>query len=170
MWLGKFNPDKGVHEAILAARQVGLPLILGGKIDSLEKEDLAYYQEKVEPYIDGKSVIYVGELNDVQKNAYLGGAVAFLNPIQWNEPFGLTMVEAMACGTPVIAFAQGAAPEIVVDKTAGFLVKDVAEMADAIGKANTIDRAACRRHVESMFSAEKMADNYEQAYKAMLAL
>jgi glycosyltransferase involved in cell wall biosynthesis len=162
-WFGKFNPDKGPREAIQAVRQSGGTLILGGTIDTLDEDDRTYYEE-VAPLIDGKQIQYVGELDDRQKSHYFGGAVATLNPIQWNEPFGLTMVESMACGTPVIAFAQGAAPEIIVDGETGFLVKDADEMVKRMEEVRRLDRQRCRSHVEQNFTADVMTNGYRDAY------
>lgn len=167
-WLGKFNPDKGVREAILAAKEAGMKIILGGKIDQLEADDHQYYEQQVKPLIDGKQIVYVGELNDKQKNEYFGGAQAFLNPIQWNEPFGLTMVEAMACGTPVIAYAQGAAPELIIDGETGFLVNDVAGLVKRLKNLDSLDRRRCRQHVEERFTAATMAAGYLDCYKKLL--
>lgn len=168
LWIGKFNPDKGVYEAIMAAKEAGVKLILGGKIDQLEREDLQYYREKVEPLVDNQQIVYVGELNDSQKNEYYGGAIAFLNPVQWNEPFGLTMTESMACGTPVIAFANGATPEIVVDGQTGFLVDSVPAMVNRIREISRLNRAACRQRVEELFTAEQMTNNYLNVFNKMI--
>lgn len=170
MWLGKFNPDKGVVEAIQAAKLAGVKLILVGKVDQLEEEDKIYYEKEVAPLINGEQVTYIGELGNPQKNRYLGGAMGFLNPIKWNEPFGLTMVESMACGTPVIAFAAGSAPEVIADAKTGFLVTNVAEMAARIKEIAKIDRQTCRTRVEERFSAQQMTNNYLTAYEKLLAL
>lgn len=168
VWIGKFNPDKGVHEAIQAAKKAGVKLVLGGKIDQLEQEDAEYFKTQVEPYIDDTHVEYVGELDDAQKNTYFGGAKAFLNPIRWNEPFGLTMVESMACGTPVIAFNQGSASELIGDGNTGYLVHDVDEMAEKILEVSSIDRATCRARVEAKFSSQTMAKGYVGIYEKLL--
>lgn len=170
MWLGKFNPDKGVAEAIEAAKLAQVKLILAGKVDQLEEEDKRYHEQRVQPLIDGERVTYVGELNDQQKNEYLGGAMAFLNPIKWNEPFGLTMIESMACGTPVIAFAAGAAPEVVAHGQTGWLVKNVAAMAARIKDVAQIDRRACRARVEERFGVRQMTAGYLGAYQKLLTL
>jgi glycosyltransferase involved in cell wall biosynthesis len=168
IWLGKFNPDKGVHEAILAARQAKVKLLLAGSIDHLEAEDLAYYQTKIEPYIDNQQVIYLGEINDQQKNKYLGEALALLNPIKWQEPFGLTMVEALACGTPVIAFAQGAAPEIITDGQTGFLVDTIEAMAAQLKNISQLKRQACRQRAEAHFSSPIMTQRYLEVYHQLI--
>lgn len=167
-WIGKFNPDKGVKEAILAARAAGFKLILGGKVDTLEAEDRRYYEEEVAPLIDGEQIVYMGEMNDQQKNQYMGGALALLDPIKWNEPFGLVMTEAFACGTPVIAFAQGAAPEIVTEGETGFLVNNVEEMVKRMRDIQQIDRAKCRQRVEEKFGAATMVESYLKVYQKVL--
>ncbi len=166
-WVGKFNPDKGVHEAVQAAKQAGVKLILAGKIDKLEADDFAYYKNQVEPYIDGKQIMYVGEINDAQKNDYFGNAIAFLNPIKWNEPFGLTMTESMACGTPVIAFAEGSAQELVMENETGYLVHTVEEMAMRMKEVQAIDRKQCRLRAEKLFSAETMSAKYLEIYQEL---
>lgn len=163
-WLGKFNPDKGVAEAIQAAKKAGEKLIMAGKIDELEKEDLVYFKEQVEPHIDGTQIQFIGEADDKKKNDLFGNAKAFLNPIKWNEPFGLVMTEAMATGTPVIAFAQGAATEIIEDGKTGFLVNTVDEMVEKMQKLDSIKRKDCRMRVEHFFSGKSMVEGYEKIF------
>lgn len=170
VWIGKFNPDKGVHLAIEAAQATGVKLILGGKLDTLESEDRKYYEEKIAPHIDEKHVTYVGEVNDAQKNELLGNAVAFLNPIQWNEPFGLVMVESMACGTPVISFRAGSAPELIEDGVTGFIVETVADMVKHMQDIPKLDRKKSRERVEQHFSADVMTKSYLAAYESILKL
>lgn len=167
-WIGKFNPDKGIHEAITAAKAAGVKLILAGSIDHLDAEDFSYYTDQVKPLIDNKQIKYVGELDDQQKNEYFGGAIAFLNPIKWNEPFGLTMVESMACGTPVIAFRAGAAPEIIEDGKNGWLAATTEEMTKYIKQAASLNRAQARAVVEQRFSSMVMTDAYEKVYQRLL--
>lgn len=167
-WLGKFNPDKGVVEAIRAAKQAKVTLILGGNIDNLDNKDRQYYEQEVKPLIDGQQIQYIGELNDAQKNKYFGDARAFLNPLQWEEPFGLTMAESLACGTPVIAFARGSAPEIIVDGQTGFLVHNVNTMAQRLAEVNTLNRAACRQRAEQHFTAATMTRAYYALYEKVL--
>lgn len=167
-WIGKFNPDKGVAEAIMAAKDAGVKLVLAGSIDHLEAADRDYYKEKIEPLIDGQQIIYVGELNDQQKNEYFGGAIAMLNPIKWNEPFGLSMVESMACGTPVIAFQKGAATELIEDTKTGFLVNTTQEMTRRIKDAASLNRLDARSRVENLFSSMRMAEGYETLYQDLI--
>ncbi|MBI4022105.1 MAG: glycosyltransferase family 4 protein [Candidatus Andersenbacteria bacterium] len=168
VWIGKFNPDKGVREAIQAAKQAKVKLILAGPVDKLDPDDKHYYEKVIAPLIDGKQITYVGEVTDAQKNDLFGQATAFLNPIQWNEPFGLTMVEAMACGTPVIAYAAGAAPELIAAGKTGFLVHTVKEMVQHMHQVHQLDRRQCRHRVEQLFSAKVMTANYVAAYQKMV--
>lgn len=169
LWLGKFNPDKGTKEAIQTAKKAGRPILIAGAIDKLEGADFDYWEKEVKPLIDNTQVKFVGEVDDVAKNDLYGHAYAFLNPIKWNEPFGLVMVEAGACGTPVISFANGAAPELIKDAATGFLVDNVDQMVGAIGKIGQIDRTACRSHVEANFTSEIMVTNYEKVYKMIFS-
>ncbi len=168
LWVGKFNPDKGTKEAIQAAKLAGVKLQVAGAIDTLDPQDKAYYEDVVKPMIDGGQVTYIGELTDEEKNKVYGQARALLNPIQWNEPFGLVMAEAMATGTPVIGFPNGAAPEIIVDGKTGFLVQTVEEMAAKISEVGSIDRKAVRARVEEHFSAETMVDGYNRIYEQLI--
>lgn len=168
LWVGKFNPDKGVKEAILGAKKAGVKLLLAGAIDNLEAEDFHYYQNEIKPLIDNKQIVDVGQIGDERKKTLYANAKAFLNPIQWNEPFGLVMAESMAAGTPVISFARGAASEIIIDGENGFLVNTLEEMVDRIKKIDRIDRKKCRERVEKNFSVEKMVDTYCSVYSKLL--
>ncbi len=167
-WLGKFKPEKGVKEAILAAKKAGVRLILAGSVDYLEKGYLFYFENEIKPLIDNRQIIYLGELNDQEKNKIYGEALGFLNPVQWKEPFGLVMVESMATGTPVIAFNKGASPEIIADNETGYLVDNIDQMVEAIKKISAIDRKKCRQRVEKMFTTETMIKNYENTYYQIL--
>jgi glycosyltransferase involved in cell wall biosynthesis len=169
-WLGRFVPEKGTHLAIEAAKQAGVPLVLAGTIDRYVKEALRYFHEEIEPQIDDNQIKYIGPANMKQKLNLFSRARGFLNPIEWEEPFGMVMIEAMAVGCPVISFARGAAPEIVVDGKTGFLVQDLAEMVQAIPRIGEIDREETRLHVEHNFSAQVMAEHYSQVYKEVIAM
>lgn len=169
VWLGKFNPDKGAHLAIEACHKAKKKLVLAGKVDKLEKEDYLYFKKKVEPYIDNDQITYVGEVGGKKKSDILGGATGFLNPIRWNEPFGLVMAESMACGTPVISFKRGAAPELIKDGKTGFLVTSLEGMVEAMGKVHTLSRPSCRSHVETHFSSHQMVNSYERVYRSLLS-
>jgi glycosyltransferase involved in cell wall biosynthesis len=168
VWLGRFAPEKGAHLAIEAAKQAEVPLVLAGTIDRYRQESMHYFHEVIEPQFDDEQVKYVGPVNLKQKRSLLSRARGFLNPIEWEEPFGMTMLEAMALGCPVISFARGAAPEIVVDGQTGFLVHHLDEMVQSIPRIDEIDRDITRAHVEQHFSARVMAENYTQIYERVM--
>jgi glycosyltransferase involved in cell wall biosynthesis len=167
-WLGRCVPDKGAHLAIQAAKEAGVPLILAGTVDRNLPESVRYFQEKIKPQLDNQQIRYIGPANMREKINLFSSARAFLNPIEWEEPFGMVMIEAMAVGCPVISFKRGAAPELIVDGTTGFLVDDVEGMVRAIAAIDTIDRDATRRHVEEHFSARVMAENYMKVYRRVI--
>lgn len=168
VWMGKFNPDKGTLEAILAAKKANIKLILAGTIDLEDEVKRKYYENDIRPLIDGKQIIYVGEKGGKEKDELLGNALGFLNPILWNEPFGLVSIEAMATGTPVISFSRGALTETVKDCYTGYLVENVDEMAEKIKQISAIRRTDCRKWVEDKFSSEIMVTNYENVYQKIL--
>jgi glycosyltransferase involved in cell wall biosynthesis len=168
VWLGRLFPEKGAHLAIEAAREAGVPLILAGTVDTHMPESVRYFEEVIKPQIDDQQVKYIGPVGMEQKIDLLSRARGFLNPIQWEEPFGMVMIEAMAVGCPVIAFARGAASEIVVHRKTGFLVHDVHEMIQFIPKVQHLDRAAIRAHVERNFSVRAMAEKYVKLYKKVI--
>lgn len=156
---GRITPEKGTFEAIQVAKKTGLQLIIAGH----HKDDV-YWRRKVAPYVDGKHIVYRGMLSRLELQRLYKNAKAFLFPIQWEEPFGLVMGEAMSCGTPVIAFRQGAVPEIVEDGKTGFIVNSVSEMVSAVRKVDQIDRAACRQAMVQHFSTQAMIDRYEDLF------
>ncbi len=170
VWLGRFVPEKGPHLAIEAAKRAQVPLVLAGTIDRYMKASVDYFQEQIKPQIDNKQIKYIGPVNMKRKVSLLSRARGFLNPIEWAEPFGMVMVEAMALGCPVISFAQGAAPEIVADGKTGFLVQNLDEMVQSIPKIEQIDREATRLHVEGHFSTQVMAEKYTQVYEKVIAI
>jgi glycosyltransferase involved in cell wall biosynthesis len=162
VFLGRISPEKRPDRAIEIARDVGMRLVIAAKVDPADE---AYWQHAIRPLLKTSPLIeYVGEVDERGKDQILGGAYAYLFPIDWPEPFGLTMAESMATGTPVIAYRAGAVPEVVADGVTGFVCDTVREMTDAVGQVGRLDRAACRRHVERRFSARAMADGYERAY------
>ncbi len=169
VWLGRFSPDKGPHLAIEAVKKAGVSLVLAGTVDRHQQESVTYFEQKIKPHIDNQQIRYVGPVDMKQKVDLLSHARGLLNPIQWEEPFGMVMIEAMAVGCPVIAFHRGAAPEIVAHRKSGFLVEDVDEMAQYIGKIDEIDRVAVRAHVEHHFTAYAMAEKYTRVYKKIIA-
>ncbi len=167
LFLGRFAPAKGPHLAIEAARRAGLRLVLAGKIALAEEHE--YFEAMVRPHVDGKHVEFVGEADAKTKRDLYRDARCFLAPIQWDEPFGLVLIEAMACGTPPIAIARGAAPELIEHGVSGYLVEDVDGMVAAIEAADRIDPYACRAHVEDCFSPAALADSYQRLYERILA-
>jgi len=160
-FLGRMAPCKGAHAAIAAARQAGVRLKLAGEIQPLFHD---YWEQQVLPFVDGDRIAYVGAADFAAKNALLSSARALLFPIQWQEPFGLVLVEALACGTPVLAFAGGAVEEIITNGENGWICEDVDDMARRL-RALAIDPAACRASVESRFSIDAMAGRYEAIYE-----
>ena len=168
-WIGKVNPVKGTKEAILAAKKAGVKMFVMGAVDKGVPHMLEYYEKEVKPLIDGEQIIWAGEVGIEDKARILGGAKAFLNPILWEEPFGLVMIEAQAVGTPVISFRRGAAPEVVKDGETGFLVDNLDQMVDAMKKIDQLDRRACRKNVEQRFTRDTMIRGYEDAYRAVVA-
>lgn len=168
-WIGKFNPDKGTKEAILAAKKASVKLVLAGTIDLQKPRFKEYYEKEVKPLIDGKQIIYIGEKGGKEKDEFLRNAKGFLNPILWEEPFGLVSVEAMATGTPVISFRRGALKETVKDGETGYLVETVDQMAEKIKSIQAINRRTCREWVENNFSAKRMVEKYENLYQKLVA-
>lgn len=165
LFFGRIHEDKGAREAIEIARACGRKIVLAGIV-----QDQAYFDKYVQPCLDDDTVVYVGSVGPVERNTLLGGALALLHPIRFEEPFGLSVVEAMACGTPVIAFPRGSMPELIDPGTNGFLAGSVQDAADLVAHVPSIDRAACRRHVEKAFSARRMVDDYSHVYEHILEL
>lgn len=161
IYLGYLTFNKGAHIAAQAARWAKVNLKLAGSYKGCER----YFEERVQPYLQKGKIEYVGVASPAKRNKLLGGAKAILVPVQWEEPFGLIMIEAMACGTPVIGFNKAAIPEIVLDGKTGFVVEDMRKMVSAIKKVGKIKRIDCRQHIEKNFSVEKMVDEYEKVYK-----
>ena len=168
-WLGRFVPEKGAHLAIQAAKQTGVPLILAGIVDKYIPEAVAYFEEQIKPYVDGEHIKYIGPVNTRQKISLLSKARGLLNPIQWEEPFGMVMIEAMAVGCPVISFARGAAPEIVAQEESGFLVDTLEEMIERIPRVDELDRSAIREYVLQNFSVKAMSSRYLRIYESVIA-
>jgi glycosyltransferase involved in cell wall biosynthesis len=168
VWLGRFVADKGTHLAIEAAKRAGVTIVLAGTIDRHQHESVNYFNNVIKPLIDDEQVKYIGPVNMKEKVSLLSRARGFLNPIEWEEPFGMVMIEAMALGCPVISFARGAAPEIIVHRKTGFLVHDVDEMVRFIPRVDEIDREAIRMYVERNFSARVMAEKYVKIYDQVI--
>jgi glycosyltransferase involved in cell wall biosynthesis len=163
LFFGRIHHDKGAREALEIARACNKKLILAGII-----QDEAYYHQYVEPHLDNYNAIYVGAAGPVQRNQLLGKAYALLHPINFNEPFGLSVIESMACGTPVIAFDRGSMPELIENGKSGFLVNNVDEAIETVARIKEIDRAYCRRHVERHFTVDRMINEYIQVYEMIL--
>lgn len=170
MWIGRFVPEKGAHLAIEAARRTNTRLLLAGTIDRHVAASVRYFQNVIKPLIDDKQICYLGPVNKEQKRDLFSRARGFLNPIEWEEPFGMVMIEAMAYGCPVISFRRGAAPEIVAHGCSGFLVHTVEEMIEHIPRVGEIDRKQVRLHAERNFSARVMAENYIHVYKKVMLM
>jgi glycosyltransferase involved in cell wall biosynthesis len=164
-FVGRISLDKRVDRAIEIARTVNMPLKVAAKVGV---EDGSAYYEAIKPMLEHPLVEFLGEVDEAEKDALLGGASALLFPIDWPEPFGLTMVEAMATGTPVIAYDAGSVREVVDHGRTGFVCRSVVEMVEAVPLVPSISREACRRRVEALFTPERMAEGYEQIYQAVL--
>jgi glycosyltransferase involved in cell wall biosynthesis len=159
-FLGRIVPEKGPETAIRLSRASGLPLKIGAKV-----EQKRYFKERIEPFVDGKHIQFIGEVGERDKESFLQKAAALLFPIDWPEPFGLVMIEAMACGTPTIAFSRGSVPEIIEDGVSGFIVRNEAEALSAIARLPELDRGGVRRAFERRFTARRMAEAYVNVYR-----
>ncbi len=166
-WIGRFTPSKGPKEAIVIAKKMGLPLVMAAKIEKNNKADFEFYQKEIAPLIDGKQIKYVGEVGHRQKNNILKNAFCLINPISWDEPFGLVPVEANASGTPVVTFKRGAMPELIKNGVNGFLVEpgNLEEMAEKIREVEKINRLVCRNYSVENFSVQKMVESYVKIYR-----
>ncbi|MDA0194955.1 MAG: glycosyltransferase family 4 protein [Bacteroidetes bacterium] len=163
LYFGRIHPNKGTHAAIKIARESGYQIKIAGLI-----QDENYFNKEIKSYIDNDQVVYLGNAGPALRNELLGGARALLHPIYFDEPFGLSVVEAMMCGTPVIAFNRGSMPELIVDGVTGYLVNDIADAVSAVNKLDHIEHQTCREHASTNFSAERMIDEYISAYKTVL--
>jgi len=163
-FLGRISPEKSVDRAIRIAERCGLPIKIAAKVD---KADRDYFEEQIRPLMSLPFVEYLGEINDAQKPEFLSGAIALLVSIDWPEPFGLVMIEAMACGTPVIAFNRGSVPEIVEDGLTGFIVEDETSAVGAVGQLSTLSRERVRARFDERFTARRMANEYLAVYRQL---
>jgi glycosyltransferase involved in cell wall biosynthesis len=164
-FLGRISPEKRADRAIEIAKRAGMPLKLAAKID---RADRRYFKRVIEPLLEESHVDWVGEITDRDKNEFLGSAYALLFPIDWPEPFGLVMIEAMACGTPVIAYNSGSVPEVMEDGVTGFIVEDLDNAAKAVSRVCDVSRARCRNTFERRFAASRMASDYIEIYKRLI--
>ncbi len=164
--LGRIAPEKGVDRAINIATRCGIPVKIAAKVDRADQD---YYEQLISPLITGNPLVdYIGEISDAEKSDFLSGALGLLVPIDWPEPFGLVMIEAMACGTPVIAYNRGSVPEIVEDGLTGFVVEDEISAVAAVGRLGQLSRHAIRQQFEARFTARRMALDYLSAYRSLM--
>jgi glycosyltransferase involved in cell wall biosynthesis len=164
-FLGRVSPEKGLEEAIAIAKRCGLGLKIAAKVDRVDRE---FFENRIKPLLDNSLIEFVGEIRQYEKNEFLAQASALLFPINWEEPFGIVMIEAMACGVPVVAFRRGSVPEIIEDGLTGFLVHDVEAAAKAVGRLGRIDRQGCRQRFEERFTARRMALDYLSIYRGIV--
>jgi len=165
-FLGRTSPEKGLDRAIEIAKAAGMPLKIAAKVDKVDQE---YFDACIKPMLDDSAIEFGGEVGFPQKNEFLGNAAALLFPISWPEPFGLVMVEAMACGTPVIAYPFGSVPEVMADGVSGYVVPDLERAVEAVKKVDKIDRKKVRKHFEQYFTAERMAQGYVKIYERLVS-
>jgi glycosyltransferase involved in cell wall biosynthesis len=164
-FIGRISPEKRVDRAIRIARAVGIPLKIAAKVDRV---DLEYFKAEIEPMLDSPDVEYIGEIDERRKPGFLGEARALLFPIDWPEPFGLVMIEAMACGTPVMAFRNGSVQEVIDEGLTGFVVEDEEEAVRKLGALLALDRGRVRRRFEERFTAQRMAADYVKIYRSLV--
>jgi glycosyltransferase involved in cell wall biosynthesis len=164
-FLGRIAPEKRVDIAIRVAEHCGMKLKIAAKVDRADRD---YYEGQISPLLKSPYVDYIGEIGDSQKSDFLSGAVALLVPIDWPEPFGLVMIEAMACGTPVIAFNRGSAPEVIEEGVTGYIVEDEAGMIGAVDRLSHLSRQTIRRRFEQHFTARRMALDYLTVYRRLM--
>ncbi|MBL8012794.1 MAG: glycosyltransferase family 4 protein [Candidatus Omnitrophica bacterium] len=164
-YIGRISPEKRVDKAIEIAKKVGMPLKIAAKVDKVDQE---YFDVYIKPLLDHRDIDYIGEIGDAEKDDFFGNAYAFLFPIDWPEPFGLVMIEAMACGTPTIAYLQGSVPEVMQEGVTGFIVKDLESALAAVKKVSQVSRRKCRQVFEDRFTARRMAEDYLRTYQALI--
>lgn len=166
LFLGRISPEKGTHLAIDVAQRVGLPLVIAGKVDPFDQE---YFEQAIAPRLDGESVRFIGEVAGASKREVLEGALGLLHLVQWSEPFGLAMVEAMASGTPVVAMRHGSIPEVVAPGRTGFIVDTLDQAVEAVGWLQGLDPERCREEAVRRFDVSRMVDGYLAIYEALIA-
>jgi len=164
-FLGRIAPEKGVDRAIRIAQRCGVTLRIAAKVDNVDRD---YFQEQIRPLLSSTDTEYIGEITDNEKSAFLSGAIALLVPIDWPEPFGLVMIEAMACGTPIIAFNRGSVPEVVEDGLTGFIVEDEIGAIGAVDRLWQLPREGVRQRFEQRFTARRMAQDYLAVYRSLI--
>lgn len=161
-FLGRVSPEKGVDRAIEIALRAEMPLKIAAKVDRADKE---YFEHHIKPLLESELVEFIGEISDLEKNEFLGQAAAFLFPINWSEPFGIVLIESLACGLPIVAYPLGSVPEIIEDNVSGFLVNSVEEAVKAVANISKISRKDCRRAFERRFTSQRMANDYLSIYQ-----
>ncbi len=164
-FLGRISPEKGVDKAIEIAKRTGIKLKIAAKVDRV---DQSYFEQTIRPLMDSRWVEYIGEITDREKDEFLGNAFALILPLNWPEPFGIVMIEAMACGTPIVAFRCGSAPEVIEHGITGFLAEDVNTAVAALNRISTLSRQRCRERFEERFTAERMCRDYLGIYERLL--
>jgi glycosyltransferase involved in cell wall biosynthesis len=164
-FLGRISPEKGLDQAIEIARRSGMKLKVAAKIDRADRD---YFEKEISHLLARPFIEFIGEIGNSEKEEFLGNAAALLFPIDWPEPFGLVMIESMACGTPVIAYRRGSVPEILYDGVSGFIVENIEEAVKAVGRIGEIDRQTCRRYFDRNFTAKRMAHDYLNLYKRLM--
>jgi glycosyltransferase involved in cell wall biosynthesis len=163
-FLGRISPEKGLDDAIEIAKLCGIPLKIAAKIDRADRD---YYEARIKHLLDHPLIEFIGEITETEKNEFLGKAKALLFPVNWEEPFGIVMIEAMACGVPVIAYSRGSVPEIIEDGISGRIVHDVDSAVEAVNRLTEIDRRVCRQRFEKRFTAKRMAEDYLTIYQGL---
>jgi glycosyltransferase involved in cell wall biosynthesis len=164
-FVGRISPEKGVDRAIEIARRASIPLKIAAKVDRVDRD---YFTQVIKPLLSDPLVEFIGEIGEKEKRTFLGNARAFIFPVNWPEPFGLSMIEAMACGTPVVAFRCGSIPEVVDEGVTGYIVETVDEAVDAVARIGALDRRRCRHVYEERFSVSRMARDYLKVYEALI--
>ncbi|HEY6110980.1 MAG TPA: glycosyltransferase, partial [Chthoniobacterales bacterium] len=164
-FLGRISPEKRVDRAIKIAKRIGIPLKIAAKVDLVDRE---YFKKVIKPLLRDPLIEYVGEIGEGEKDDFLGHAYALLFPIDWPEPFGLVMIEAMACGTPIIAYRQGSVPEVIEEGHTGFVVDDLADAIAAAKRVPELSRKRCREIFEERFTARRMARDYLRVYQGLI--
>ena len=164
-FLGRASPEKRVDRAIEIAKRVGMPLKIAAKVDRVDRR---YFKSEIEPLLNDPHIEWLGEISDKDKDEFLGNAYALLFPIDWPEPFGLVMIESMACGTPVIAYDCGSVPEVMEDGVTGFIVRDLDDAVNGVNRVRDLSRLRCREVFEKRFTAERMANDYIDVYKRLI--
>jgi glycosyltransferase involved in cell wall biosynthesis len=163
-FLGRISPEKGLDDAIEIAKLCGIPLKIAAKIDRADRD---YYESRIKHLLNHPLIEFIGEITETEKNEFLGKAKALLFPVNWEEPFGIVLIEAMACGVPVIAYSRGSVPEIIEDGISGRIVHDVDSAVEAVSRLTQIDRRVCRQRFEKRFTAKRMAEDYLTIYQGL---